>query len=115
MYQSENQFVYMYLKLYSVELTACSACSNDELEEEYCQKFGYKVKFFCIDEKQTETEEFRACAIQNKSGDSHSSVVIFQLLVGLIGGAAYYGVQARKKKSMSLFDTRKRMSQGNLK
>lgn len=34
-------------------------------------------------------------------------VIIFQILMAVFGGLAYWGVQIRKKKTMSQFDTRR--------
>jgi hypothetical protein len=34
-------------------------------------------------------------------------VIIFQMLMAVFGGLAYWGVQIRRKKSMSQFDTRR--------
>ena len=83
-------------------------CSRVELTEDYCQEFGRKMKVLCIygTDKEKEKPDFRACTMTAE--DEQGRVIVFQLLVGVLGGLAYYGVQIRKQKTATLFEQRAR-------
>ncbi len=79
----------------------CQTCHSDEIQNEYCKKTGRKVMYKC----QNGNTAYESC---DRTGqDEQLRVIIFQVLMGLIGGLAYWGVQVRKKNTMSLFDYRK--------
>lgn len=59
----------------------------------------------CI-ENGVEVEEYRNC-LDPPVHQSLVNVFTFQILMAVIGGLALWGVQIRKKYSMSLFDSRK--------
>ena len=94
-----------------MEIGKCETCLRDEAERDYCEETGRKVKLSChdLDEEAEEVieefETFRACLLTAK--DEYFRVVIFQLTMGVIGGLAYWGVQMRKKKNLTLFERRR--------
>ena len=82
----------------------CLACKKHELNEEYCRSTGRKLKIKCID-GENEFTDFRPCLATAE--EDQIRVIVFQLLMGLLGGIAFLGVQARKKMNMTQFDYRK--------
>ena len=79
----------------------CQTCHSDEMQNDYCKATGRKITYQC----QNGNTAFESC---DKTGqDEQLQVIIFQVVMGLIGGLAYWGVQVRKKNTMSLFDYRK--------
>jgi hypothetical protein len=82
----------------------CVACANTELNEEDCFATGRKMKVMCTYGVDKEKEDFRSCNVTAE--DEQNRVIVFQLLMGLLGGLSYYQVQARKVKSATLFDQR---------
>lgn len=96
-------------RMQCVEMGKCENCHRDETDRDYCEETGRKVKISCHDQEgeggAEEFETFRACLLTAK--DEYFRVVIFQLAMGVIGGLAYWGVQIRKKKNMTLFERRR--------
>lgn len=82
----------------------CIACKKQELDEDYCKTTGRKLKIKCID-GENEFTDFRPCLATAE--EDQIRVIVFQLLMGLIGGLAFLGVQARKKVNMTQFEYRK--------
>jgi hypothetical protein len=82
----------------------CVPCRNDEMGNEYCRETGKRIRIRCKDGP-NEFDDYKSCS--KTAEDDQLEVIIFQIVVGVIGGLAYWGVQTRKKYSMSLFDTRK--------
>ncbi len=82
----------------------CIACRDDEMGNEYCRETGKRIRIRCKDGP-NEFDDYKFCS--KTAEDDQLEVIIFQILVGIIGGLAYWGVQTRKKYSMTLFDTRK--------
>jgi len=82
----------------------CVACANSELNEEDCSATGRKMKIMCTYGVDKEKEDSRSCSVTAE--DEQNRVIVFQLLMGLLGGLAYYQVQARKARSATLFDQR---------
>ncbi len=87
-----------------VELGDCMLCPTDELSNDFCLQTKRKIKISCNDGT-IATEYFRACELTKE--DEKFRVIIFQLIVGIIGGLAYWCVQIKKRKSMSQFDSRR--------
>jgi Jumping translocation breakpoint protein (JTB) len=87
-----------------VDAGSCVACDKDELDLDYCRDTGRKMKILCRGQG-SKIEDYRAC--QMTAEDDQIRVLIFQALMAVIGGAAYYGVQTRKQNSMTLFEYRK--------
>ena len=75
------------------------------MNEEYCKHTGRKVKVRCNREDADSIETYQACVLS--SDDEQFRVIVFQLIMGIVGGLAYWGVQIRKKENMSLFDRRR--------
>ena len=84
----------------------CVNCAKGELEVEDCVQTGRKMKVLCQSTAGLDREDFRACHMTAE--DEQNRVIVFQLLMGLCGGIAYYHVQLRKSKSATLFDQRQR-------
>ena len=82
----------------------CMTCNKDEMDSDYCKDTGRKMKTLCYD-KGTKFDDWRACLVTVE--DDQIRVIMFQALMGIIGGLAYWGVQVRKQAQMSLFETRK--------
>jgi len=62
------------------------------------------MKQLCF-EKDKKFDDWRACLLTAE--DDQLRVIMFQAIMGILGGLAYWGVQVRKQAHMSLFDTRK--------
>jgi hypothetical protein len=82
----------------------CILCRKDEMENEYCKETGRRIRIKCKEGKE-EFDDFKSCL--RTADDDQIQVIVFQVIMGLIGGLAYWGVQARKKNTLSLFDHRK--------
>ena len=82
----------------------CILCRKDELDSDYCRETGRRIRIRCKDSKE-EFDDFKSCS--KTADDDQIQVILFQVVMGLIGGLAYWGVQKRKKNTMSLFDHRK--------
>jgi hypothetical protein len=61
-----------------------------------------KMKIYCSLDDGEDKYDYRSCAGQNTV-----YVIYFQVAMALIGGLAYWGVQRRKKNSMTAFENRK--------
>lgn len=80
-------------------------CRADELNvAEYCKKTGRKARIKCKDGN-NEFDDYKSC--DKAADDGQLEVIIFQVFMGVIGGLAYWGVQARKRNTMTLFDSRR--------
>ncbi len=82
----------------------CIACRAEEMDNEYCKDTGKRIRIRCKDGP-SEFDDYKPCS--KTAEDGQMEVIVFQIVVGIIGGLAYWGVQSRKKYSMSLFDHRK--------
>lgn len=80
---------------------SCSLCHSDEMQNDYCKKTGRRTIYSC----QNGNTAYEACDLTGQ--DEQLQVIIFQVVMGIVGGLAYWGVQVRKKNTMSLFDYRK--------
>lgn len=79
----------------------CSLCHPDEMQNEYCKKTGKRVVYQC----QNGNVAYESC---DRTGlDEQLQVIVFQVIMGIVGGLAYWGVQVRKKNTLTLFDYRK--------
>ena len=92
---------YSDMKINCVDVGQCVLCSQDEMLEDYCKETGKKMKVTCprID------DDYRSCNLT--AADEQLRVVIFQVMMALIGGLAFWGVQNRKQLNMTLFESRK--------
>lgn len=84
--------------------TRCTACHQDEMQTDYCQKTGKKILYRCSADN-VEYNDYRSCDLTDK--DEQLQVIVFQVVMAIVGGLAYWGVQSRKKNTMTLFDYRK--------
>mmetsp|Transcript_5487 Transcript_5487/g.4940 ORF Transcript_5487/g.4940 Transcript_5487/m.4940 type:complete len:134 (+) Transcript_5487:87-488(+) len=91
-------------KLTCVDKGECMKCSSYEIKEDYCKKTGKKLQIFCKG-YDTELDDFRSCNVT--ASDDQFRVLVFQVIMAIIGGLAYWGVQSRKPQHMSKFDYRK--------
>ena len=82
----------------------CTACHKFEKDTDYCRETGKRVKIHCKD-SESEFDDFKSCS--TTAEDDQINVIIFQIVMAIIGGLAYWGVQSRKKYNMTLFDHRK--------
>jgi len=89
---------------------SCVSCEKSEMDEEYCKDTGRKMKVLCKGFG-SKVDDFRSC--QYTAEDDQLRVILFQALMGVIGGAAFYGVQIRKQSSLSRFDERKVQARSN--
>jgi len=83
----------------------CVNCAKSEILEEDCLETGRRMKVVCIYGADKEKEDFRSCSMTVE--DEQNRVIVFQLLMGVCGGLAYFQVQARKGRSATLFDQRR--------
>jgi hypothetical protein len=86
------------------ETGTCVTCRPEELDQEYCKESGRRIRIRCKDGP-NDFDDYKACS--KTSEDDQIEVIMFQVAIGIVGGLAYWGVQARKKYTMSLFDVRK--------
>lgn len=86
------------------EIGTCSTCRSQEIDAEYCRDTGKRMKIHCKDDE-NEFDDYKSCSIT--SDDDQFNVIIFQVVMAVVGGLAYWGVQSRKKYNMTLFDYRK--------
>jgi hypothetical protein len=82
----------------------CITCRKEEMDNEYCKETGKRIRIRCKDGS-TEFDDYKSC--MKTAEDAQIEVIMFQIACGVIGGLAYWGVQSRKKFSMSSFDHRK--------
>lgn len=83
---------------------ACLLCGSQEYDANYCRDTGRRVKIHCKTDD-TEYDEYKSCI--STAEDDQVKVIVFQVLMAILGGLAYWGVQSRKKFNMTLFDHRK--------
>jgi hypothetical protein len=81
----------------------CQYCTQDEMTKKYCSETGRKMHVVC-----GATGTMEACDMT--PGDEQMQLILFQVVMAVIGGVAYWRLQVRKAKSLSLFDARKRAS-----
>mgnify|MGYP006432199527 CR=1 FL=1 len=85
----------------------CEECTSDEAGKDYCATTGRKIQVTCGSDK-----SYQSC--DSTPGDEQMQVLVFQIVMAIIGGLAYWGVQIKKTKNLSLFDTRKRAARSGL-
>jgi hypothetical protein len=71
-----------------------------------------KVRQVCTDENGLEVDEFRSCGYippeyEKNDNDELGKVIVFQVLMAIIGGLSFWGVQMKRKANMTLFEYRK--------
>ena len=78
---------------------SCEPCPPDQLTNPECSLTGRRMPIICRGRR----EDFRSCTLK----DDQLQVLFFQLIVGVVGFLAYWGVSVRKARNLSLFDKRK--------
>ena len=71
--------------------------------EDYCKPTGRKIKVYCLGSL-AEENDYKSC---DKDENNIMEVIQFQVIVALIGSLAFWAAQQRKKKSRTLFESRK--------
>ena len=84
----------------------CQLCLEDEMAADYCSETGRKMSITC-GKKVT----WRGC--EKTLHDEQVHVLVFQAVMAILGGVAYWGVQVKKAKNLSLFDTRKKVGRSS--
>ena len=87
----------------------CVHCGKSELDEEDCRATGRRQPVLCIYGEGKEKEDYRSCNLTAE--DEQVRVMIFQLVMGVMGGLALYGVQQRKLRVLTLFDHRRKQAE----
>ena len=91
-------------KMVCVDTGSCVRCTAEDGIVDYCKETNRKMKITCKDEDST-VQDYRSCS--STSDEEQLRLVIFQVIMAVVGGLAYWGVQVRKTHSLSLFDNRK--------
>ena len=71
--------------------------------QDYCKPTGRKMKIYCLGSL-AEENDYKSC---DKDENNIMEVIQFQVIVALIGSLAFWAAQQRKKKSRTLFESRK--------
>lgn len=82
----------------------CEICPLSEAESVHCIPTQRRQSYFCTTGGEEE-EYFHSCV--RTTEEEMIRVIVFELIVAIIGAASYWVVQDRKRKSMSLFESRK--------
>lgn len=93
--------------LQCTEIERCLMCKPEEILSDYCKETGRRVKISCKDQDSV-IEDYKSC--QLSAEDEQLRLIIFQVVMTIVGGLAYWGVQTRKANSLSLFDSRRRLA-----
>jgi hypothetical protein len=84
----------------------CELCSPDDAEEAYCQAAGRKKLHFCSDrDSGVKKELYLPC--QRTSSEELLLVVLFFLVVSAVAVFGFMFIQARKRLTMTAFESRK--------
>jgi len=84
----------------------CELCVAEDADEAYCQSAGRKKLHFCTDKDAgVKKEIYLAC--QRTNTEDLLIVVLFFLFVCALAVYGYSFIQARKKLSMTAFESRK--------
>ena len=87
-----------------VDSGICLSCSAEMMVEKRkeCMATGRRMEMECKDHRL----DYRSCDVR----DDQLQVIVFQIIVGVIGSFANWGVHTRKLRNMSLFDKRRKGS-----
>lgn len=83
-----------------VDNGTCEPCPQDQMGNAECTLTGRRMPLIC----KYKRVDYRSCTLK----DDQLQVLVFQLVVGLVGALAYWGVQVKKARNMSLFDKRRK-------
>jgi hypothetical protein len=70
--------------------------------QNYCRETGRKMRTICTTGGK-EVDDYRSCAATAE--DDQLRVILFQIIMAIFGGVAFYIVQGRKQ--MTMYDDRK--------
>ena len=84
---------------------SCLHCERAEMNEEYCLATGKKIKVICFLESNQKLIDYKSCKATPSEDRFH--FIVFQFIMGVVGGLAYWGVQTRKQSQLTLFEDRK--------
>ena len=59
----------------------------------------------CVSDKSSKITDYRSCV--KTSADDQFQVMVFQFIMAVVGGMAFWGVQIRKQSQMTMFENRK--------
>ena len=83
-----------------VDNGACEPCPQDVVSNPECSLTGRRMPLIC----KYKRTDYRSCTQK----DDQLQVLVFQLIVAAVGALAYWGVQVKKARNMSLFDKRRK-------
>ena len=66
-----------------------------------------RVKVICKDQSGLRDEEYHRYASCGREQNDVQNVIIFQCVMAVVGGLAFWGVQVRRQYSMTQFDHRR--------
>lgn len=87
-----------------LEKGSCTPCKTEDMFHDYCKPTGRIIRILCND-GENQYEEFRECPLTAE--DEQIRVIVFQVMMCLLGGLAYWAAQKRKLSNISLFDSRR--------
>ena len=82
----------------------CQMCVLDDTDKA-CIDTGKKMMVTC------DSKEIWASCVATP-GEEQTAVILFQIVMAALGALAYWGVQTKKAKTLSLFEARKRAAKG---
>ncbi len=85
-----------------VDSGSCHLCNQSEKDMPVCKRTGKKIKIIC---NGYDNDEYRSCDLTSE--DEQFRVLIFQGAMAIIGSLAFWGVQVRKSRTLTLFENRK--------
>ena len=88
-----------------VDSGSCLHCERAEMNEEYCLATGKKIKVICYLESNQKLIDYKSCKATPSEDRFH--FIVFQFIMAVVGGLAYWGVQTRKQSQLTLFEDRK--------
>jgi len=85
----------------------CTICETHDLSKSYCKQTGKSIKVKCLGANGMMVDDNHSCLLTPE--EEQIRVIFFQVMMAIIGGLAFWGVQVRKKEHSNLFDVRKTM------
>ena len=85
----------------------CTQCDPRDLSKSFCKETGKSIKVKCLGTDGMMVDDNHSCFLTPE--EEQLRVIFFQIMMAIIGGLAFWGVQTRKKEHANLFDVRKTM------
>ncbi len=85
----------------------CTVCEPNDVTKSYCKPTGKSIKVKCLGANGMMVDDNHSCFLTPE--EEQLRVIFFQVMMAIIGGLAFWGVQIRKKEHANLFDARKTM------